>query len=125
MSVDPFTSPGRWLVVTGSGAQHLLDSRDPDGPVTVTRVSGGGEPGPDLRFADLRRDGAALRVLAVEHRDPERGLVAGIALGADMYLTLEPLAADATVTVRRTTPVCTITACPDAVRLTGEQVHHD
>lgn len=37
--VDPFATPGLWVVQTASGAGHLIDSRDPDTPVTVTRLT--------------------------------------------------------------------------------------
>lgn len=109
MHVDPFRTPGRWVVTTASGAQHLIDSTDPDAPVTITRLAHGDLPPDDaMRLADLRRDGHALRLDAVHHIDPAGHIIDGIAVGEDMYLTLEPLAATATATVRRTTPVLTI-----------------
>lgn len=94
------------MVTTASGARHLIDSTDPDAPVTITRLANGDlPPGEGMRLADRRRDGQALRLHAMHHIDAAGHTIDGIAVGADMYLTLEPLAAAATETVRRTTPV--------------------
>lgn len=110
MHVDPFRTPGRWVVTTASAARHLIDSTDPDAPVTITRLANGADHPPDdgMRLAELRRDGQALQLLALRHIDPAGHIGDGIAVGADMQLTLEPLAAAATATVRRTTPVLNI-----------------
>lgn len=106
--VDPMRSSGRWLVRTASGALHLIDSTAGGQTVTVTRVTA--DPAADdPRFprGSLRRDDEPIRLSAVQHLCGTH-LVDGVALGADMYLTLEPLAPDAAATLRRTTPVVAI-----------------
>lgn len=105
---DPMRDPGRWLVTTASGARHLIDSRDADRAVTVTRLTGGAD-GPDGPFwlQALRRDEEAVRVIAIEHH-ANGTMHDGVLLGCDMFLTLEPLDPAAAITVRRTTPVVSI-----------------
>ena len=111
--VDPFATPGLWVVVTASGAGHLIDSRDPDTPVTVTRLTNTPAPMDGFTRATLRRDGTPLNVIAIRHIDHINGRRDGIATGVEMWLVLEPLNPDAQVTVRRTTPVVCIDAAPD------------
>jgi len=108
--IDPFGEPGSWVVRTASGACHLLDSRDPDAPVTVTRLTADAPPSDEFRCTTLRRDGAPLKVAGVHHLDPVDGLTSGVVVGLDMWLVLEPLSPDASATVRRTTPVVRIVA---------------
>lgn len=111
--VDPMRSGGRWLVRTASGALHLIDSTAGGQTVTVTRVTA--DPaGDDPRFArgSLRRDDEPVRLSAVQHLSGTH-LVDGITVGADMYLTLEPLDPDAAATLRRTTPVVAIDRLTD------------
>lgn len=109
MVVDPFVVPGRWLISTASGAQHLIDSSDPDAPVTVVRIAPEGVTSAEgFELGPLRRDGFPINVSAIGHPTDE-GPRRGLALGADMILTLEsldPLLAD--LTVRHTTPVVSI-----------------
>lgn len=105
---DPMRDPNRWLVTTASGARHLIDSRDADRAVTVTRLTGGAD-GPDGPFwlQTLRRDEQAVHVITIEHHT-NGAMRDGILLGCDMFLTLEPLDPAAAITVRRTTPVVSI-----------------
>lgn len=103
---------GRWVVTTSSGARYVLDSSDPS-RVTATRIrenAASNVPGFPLR--SLRRDSAAVRVLAIQH-DPEHGLNNGVRIGHDMWLHLQPLADGAVVTVRRSTPVVSIDEVPE------------
>lgn len=112
-ALEAFTTPGRWLVVTASGAGHLIESSDPDTPVTVTRLTMTPEPREGFTHAELRRDGVPLTVTAIWHIDPVHGERDGIAVGLDMWFVLEPLGPGAHVTVRRTTPVVRIHAAPE------------
>jgi len=100
--VDPFDTPGRWLITTASGAKHLIDSSDPDAPVTVVRIAPGGViPAAGFELGPLRRDGSPINVSALGHPTND-GPRRGLALGADMILLL------AYLTVRHTTPVVSI-----------------
>jgi len=107
--VDPFDTPGRWLITTASGAKHLIDSSDPDAPVTVVRIAPGGViPAAGFELGPLRRDGSPINVSALGHPTND-GPRRGLALGADMILTLESLdPLLAYLTVRHTTPVVSI-----------------
>lgn len=113
-TVDVFATPGWWVVTTASGARHLIDTSDPDAPVTVTRLTGADEAFEGLPRAILRRDGIPVRVSAVRYRDQNCRLVDGVALGEAMWLVMEPLHPDAAATVRRTTPVVSV-RCVDEV----------
>lgn len=96
-------------MTTASGAQHLIDSSDPDAPVTVVRTAPEGvTPAEGFELGPLRRDGSPINVIAVGH-PTDNGPKEGIALGADMILTLESLdPLLAYLTVRHTTPVVSI-----------------
>ena len=120
--VDPFATPGLWVVETASGAGHLIDSRDPDTPVTVTRLTITPMPRDGFTRATLRRDGSPLKVTAIRHIDQIKGQRDGIAVGVGMWLVLEPLNPDAQVTVRRTTPVLRIDFAPDDLDTSDESV---
>jgi hypothetical protein len=106
--VDPMKSRGRWVVTTASGAVHLIDSTRPDEAVVATRVTAG-PAGDDPQFplGTLRRDGETVLVVGVQNSQ-DGTIRDGIVVGADMYLTLEPLDPRAYATVRRTTPVLSI-----------------
>lgn len=106
--VDPVVSRGRWLVVTASGARHLIDASKPGGSVTVVRVVPAGVA-TEVPFpvANLRRDGAAIRVWSINHPVDDE-VCPGVAVGRPMLLGLEPLDPAASTTVRLTTPVVSI-----------------
>ena len=111
--VDPMRTAGRWLVTTASGAMHLIESGEPDGTVTVTRVTTGpAGDDPMYPLGTLRRDDEALLVTGVQHL---RGtaMADGILVGHDMWLYLKPLDPAADLTVRRTTPVVAIDELPE------------
>lgn len=102
--IDPFVELGTWLVGSESGAMHSFTSDEAG--VRVVRVVVDGVPHVDAVLrAHLRRDGREIRVLAATHLDVNGERASGVEVGSDMWLTLEPLDADAVVTVRRTTPV--------------------
>ena len=105
---------GRWLVRTSSGAQHLIDASDP-ASATVVRVQTDTSPGEGFVSEELRRDGEPVRVRLVQHRSPAgSGFEDGVRVGEDVWLVLEPLAADADATIRRTTPVVSVTELDSA-----------
>ncbi|NTW39837.1 MAG: hypothetical protein HGA44_08085 [Cellulomonadaceae bacterium] len=96
---------GLWVIATASGAMYRIDSRDLDRTPTLTRVTGELDPSGGLLQADLRRDGEPLALLAVHHHGPTGAMTPGLIIGAEAIFIIEPLAPDAAVTVRRTTPV--------------------
>lgn len=110
-------SPGALcLVTTASGAGHLIDARAEAGIVTVTRVrTRPGATAGSFPVANLRRDGDPVRLVSVHHLDDDGAVTEGVRVGADMYLTLEPLAEGAWATVRRTTPVVSIEKIEEVV----------
>lgn len=81
----------KYIVYTGSGAVHEVDTEQ----LTYRRWRAG-TPRPGLNLAELRRDGGQLRLL----QSPAPPVV-----GQGWELLLEPLAEEALVTVRTTTPV--------------------
>lgn len=108
---------GRHMVTTASGARYVIEARDGDRSPTITRLT---QPTADadgpFRLVDLRRDSQPIRLVAVEHLQ-DGVLRTGVVVGEDMWLTLEPLADWADVTVRRSTPVTRIDPLPDDVRI--------
>ena len=111
--VDPAATTGRWLVTTGSGARHLVESTPgPLWTITVTRVSTDTRTSAEgFRLTGLRRDGEPLRVLSIRHihAGVSHG---GIRVGQDMHLVIEPLDPEAMLTLRRSTPVVSIQELP-------------
>ncbi|WP_217615959.1 hypothetical protein [Cellulomonas sp. GbtcB1] len=112
--VDPMHTRGRWLVTTASGAMHLIESTGPGGAVTATRVTAG-PAGNDPRYplGTLRRDDQPLHVTGIQHLNGTT-MSSGIVAGQDMWLYLEPLAPEADLTLRRTTPVVAVDTLPAA-----------
>ena len=108
---------GRHVITTASGARHFIDARDADRSPTITRLThAAAEPDGPFRLADLRRDAQPIRVFAVQHlQDGE--LRDGVVIGQDMWVTVEPLASWAEVTVRRSTPVVRIEVLADDVEV--------
>jgi hypothetical protein len=108
MTVNLLAPGSTTLVTTASGACHLIDASGPHGAATVTRFAvGSGAPCDGFRIADLRRDGAPVRLAAVQHRVGSE-FRDGVVIGQEMYLILEPLGENADLTLRRTTPVVAI-----------------
>jgi len=112
---DVLAGGRRHLVTTASGARYVVDARDERLGPTITRLTHGATD-TDGRFpmAELRRDGQPIRVIAIEYVDGGAAR-AGVVVGLDMLVTLEPLAIDASYTVRRTTPVVRVEVLSDSV----------
>lgn len=119
--IDPFAEHGTWLVGNESGAIYSFTSDETGVRLARLVIDGVPHSGAFLR-ADLRRDGQDIRVLAATHLDANGWRVPGIGVGVDMWLTVEPLAAGAVVTLRRTTPVVWI-APPVGSNPEIERVH--
>ncbi|GCD19290.1 hypothetical protein CTKZ_08520 [Cellulomonas algicola] len=119
LEIDPFTRAGVWAVVTASGAVHLINSTDADSAVTVTRLTGAldtADAEQGFPLAHLRRDGHPVQVLALEHLTSDGHRAAGVLVGADLLMALEPLGPNALVTFRGTTPVRLIHVLPPDAR---------
>lgn len=106
-AVDPARG-GLWLITTLSGAQYQIDALDRDRSATLTRLTHRTDAPSDYNQANLRRDGEALALLAVQHFASTGELAEGLVLGAEAVFMIEPLGPGAAMTLRRTTAIRSI-----------------
>ncbi|MCG2798017.1 MAG: hypothetical protein L6367_05690 [Cellulomonas sp.] len=108
---------GRWLVETASRSSYLVTA-DERGCVTFVRTprSAPSRPVDEWPSADLRGDGAPVRVFSVGRMsvadDGETSLVGEVRVGFTVVWLVEPLADNADLTARTTTEVVAITRLP-------------
>ncbi|WP_156374073.1 hypothetical protein [Cellulomonas sp. Leaf334] len=107
--VDATREVGAVLLVTASGARHLIEVRDPDLAATVTRLPPDGDAEPGYWWAELRRPEERIALFDVGHITTDGEIAPGLVLGAPAVLYLEPLNPRASQTIRLTTPVQSIT----------------
>jgi len=92
-----------WLVATASGTRYLVEATPR--AARVARLPGE-VAGHGYEVADLRRDGAWVRLLAVGHTAGGTIRVPGeVTVGHPMAMLLDIVCDGRTVTIRQTTPV--------------------
>lgn len=100
---------GRWLVETASRSSYLVTA-DEEGCVTFVRTprSAPSQPVDEWPSADLRGDGAPVRVFSVGRMsvadDGETSLVGEVRVAFPVIWLVEPLAENADLTARTTQP---------------------
>lgn len=108
LAADLLTVPGTcWLIATASGTRYLIEATPH--AARVARLPGQA-PGREYEAADLRRDRAWVRLIAVGHTAGGTIRVPGeVTAGHPMAMLLDVVRDGQTVTIRQTTPVRHIT----------------
>lgn len=118
--VDVTREVGVVLVVTASGARHLIEVHDLDASATVTRLPPETDAEPCYRWADLRRPQEQIALFDVGHVTADGEIEPGLLIDAAAVFFLEPLSPTAYQTVRLTTPVRSITRLDPVTRERSE-----
>lgn len=119
--IDVTREVGAVLIVTASGARHLIEVHDLDTSATVTRLPSETAAEPGYWWADLRRPQEQIALFDVGHVTADGEIASGLLIDAAAVFFLEPLSPTAYQTVRLTTPVRSITRL-DPVRRERSEV---